>query len=875
MMLHSNSHPMVYYCISRSNPVSGHEQSTTAVSIEPDSSNEVSIDDSDELYESFDSNFVANPCDGIGMLIRLAIQGAQRGLEGIVDCGNDVLCKKPKEMGCNGEINMSSSLVSSSPHPNESQQASGPMEMMDELHENVNDEPGGVGRVKNSEVRRDISQENNEAAREDEAEKNRDGLLRQQTQAQQHHQSEKHSTIILPLNSLNESAITKDSCSVRILPGGSFCSQGFAMIGEEEANTTRACNYKNIAKKLSFEINSEGMLISGEVDEELKVQTAKVRSDRRDHAEIEMRSIDNAAVGAAPWKVHADNRDDTKTHTTSSKTKAAAGYALATPPLGEITNKGSEKMKKLMNGIKITFPPNVTVGSRKDSAKPKKVSPSSKKKYQKQQQHKTSSNRSTMDMNQPIFVADFASDVAIDSMGFPDLTCVPDTQRDVILSTHHPDVNYSSDLMEKTDEVLEMHEPSGGGGAKNSEIRRVVSKEGLVEAPSEQLVRERQQAHAQQQYIEDHNKITLSCATTIESKDAIGAKSLIKMVKNINPLKNLNLSTIDKDSNSVSIPDSGSYSMVSSMVSKEKARNKKAVDCQDAAKASDTSSLNREAIIKDSLCQKNNNKINSEHVSIYGEADEEQVQTVKVKADRRDPTEIEKRNNGDAAGAAVWKIHADIQVDATNHIASSKTKAATVDSLPKLPLGTSHARKGKSLNKGSEKAKELMNEIRKPCSIKVKDDSRKDDAKFQKVTPDSKKNKDEKQPQLKISSPDCIMAPSQPNFAADFAGNVALDSMGFPDLTSGPCSAEKPSWKSNFTEDNPFATEARGRASPTKTAETKTCAYCHKGGGAAADLKLCSACRSTYYCSHECQSRDWIGGHSKTCKPACRHSQDY
>jgi hypothetical protein len=40
------------------------------------------------------------------------------------------------------------------------------------------------------------------------------------------------------------------------------------------------------------------------------------------------------------------------------------------------------------------------------------------------------------------------------------------------------------------------------------------------------------------------------------------------------------------------------------------------------------------------------------------------------------------------------------------------------------------------------------------------------------------------------------------------------------------------------------------------------CRACGKSEG---KMKLCSSCRIAYYCSHECQKKDWKAGHKKTC----------
>jgi hypothetical protein len=108
-------------------------------------------------------------------------------------------------------------------------------------------------------------------------------------------------------------------------------------------------------------------------------------------------------------------------------------------------------------------------------------------------------------------------------------------------------------------------------------------------------------------------------------------------------------------------------------------------------------------------------------------------------------------------------------------------------------------------------------------------------------------------------------------------GTAAVDAMGFPISTTSK------SWESDFfSGSNPFITtsstpsndDIRSIASPTTVAAAtldtplRCCAWCGVGGTnikAAQKLKLCSACQSTYYCSADCQSKDWTNGHSVTC----------
>jgi hypothetical protein len=101
----------------------------------------------------------------------------------------------------------------------------------------------------------------------------------------------------------------------------------------------------------------------------------------------------------------------------------------------------------------------------------------------------------------------------------------------------------------------------------------------------------------------------------------------------------------------------------------------------------------------------------------------------------------------------------------------------------------------------------------------------------------------------------------------------AVDSLGFPLATSNDILFNAASWESDFSSGNPFAGEGiSGGFSPVSVATSLKphgCAWCGLGDSNGKDvmkLKLCSACRSTYYCSSECQSKDWINGHSETCQ---------
>ena len=47
------------------------------------------------------------------------------------------------------------------------------------------------------------------------------------------------------------------------------------------------------------------------------------------------------------------------------------------------------------------------------------------------------------------------------------------------------------------------------------------------------------------------------------------------------------------------------------------------------------------------------------------------------------------------------------------------------------------------------------------------------------------------------------------------------------------------------------------------------CNYCLKIPTTASIMQRCSKCRAVYYCSRECQAKDWGRGHKELCKIAC------
>lgn len=115
----------------------------------------------------------------------------------------------------------------------------------------------------------------------------------------------------------------------------------------------------------------------------------------------------------------------------------------------------------------------------------------------------------------------------------------------------------------------------------------------------------------------------------------------------------------------------------------------------------------------------------------------------------------------------------------------------------------------------------------------------------------------------------------QQAFVADFSPKGDVDSMGFP-LNATPKQGNNDNsreWEASFNgSDNLFAgasQDKQGCCTPVAN-ETRICAWCKKGGTSNPDivkkLKLCSRCQVTYYCSAECQSQDWVGGHATTCK---------
>jgi hypothetical protein len=46
----------------------------------------------------------------------------------------------------------------------------------------------------------------------------------------------------------------------------------------------------------------------------------------------------------------------------------------------------------------------------------------------------------------------------------------------------------------------------------------------------------------------------------------------------------------------------------------------------------------------------------------------------------------------------------------------------------------------------------------------------------------------------------------------------------------------------------------------------KICSNCQSPEGSALKHKICSACKTRFYCSVDCQRADWKGGHKEVCK---------
>jgi hypothetical protein len=105
-----------------------------------------------------------------------------------------------------------------------------------------------------------------------------------------------------------------------------------------------------------------------------------------------------------------------------------------------------------------------------------------------------------------------------------------------------------------------------------------------------------------------------------------------------------------------------------------------------------------------------------------------------------------------------------------------------------------------------------------------------------------------------------------------------IDSMGFPVALPSEHLSNALSWESDFSNSNLFATKdvscVLSPVSVTSSLEAPSCAWCGLRSSNANNikkLKLCSACQSTYYCSSECQSKDWSNGHSETCQPVSEY----
>ena len=60
--------------------------------------------------------------------------------------------------------------------------------------------------------------------------------------------------------------------------------------------------------------------------------------------------------------------------------------------------------------------------------------------------------------------------------------------------------------------------------------------------------------------------------------------------------------------------------------------------------------------------------------------------------------------------------------------------------------------------------------------------------------------------------------------------------------------------------------KTRGFCKPSK-AERQRCRYCDKYEQSPKEFAQCSRCKLAFYCSRECQVKDWKDGHKKLCHP--------
>lgn len=116
--------------------------------------------------------------------------------------------------------------------------------------------------------------------------------------------------------------------------------------------------------------------------------------------------------------------------------------------------------------------------------------------------------------------------------------------------------------------------------------------------------------------------------------------------------------------------------------------------------------------------------------------------------------------------------------------------------------------------------------------------------------------------QFKITSDDIVLNSHSPEGEVEDEANQCLVEVAFsadlPDFISFASSPDVPIDDCSVKSSN---TNATGK-------NVRSCACCGKVNAkeAPVKLKICSRCKTTYYCSAECQKVDWHYGHKHKCK---------
>ena len=408
----------------------------------------------------------------------------------------------------------------------------------------------------------------------------------------------------------------------------------------------------------------------------------------------------------------------------------------------------------------------------------------------------------------------------------------------VVVPTPHGE-NSPEDLTQKMDELLKLLKDKESGGT-------------LASSPGKE---EKQQ---------DGNEVKTATIAKSEAETCVSAKAdeLIEKVRNthLNPVKDLNglnESAITKDSEMLGITNDLVLDPIVDGVVNESVEVERM-----GSKVLDELSF----------------EFNEKGLSISGEAEPEATTTATESAE-------EKAASKPSLHAAAHAVKKEMKTSKVAGKDASKENQKTLDVDPSV-----HTKKAsKSNTKPRRGMKQIFKDIKNVVPKEIKTKGRKSTSAKKATSKPTYKTTTVEDPKVEIEKEgrgtveQQASFPTDALFATDFATETAVDSMGFPTPTSSSTSntiKNGGSWESNFSGDgNPFAGQdiadigsaVCGQVNKTTSAETRICAWCRKGGTKNPDvvkkLKLCSRCQFTYYCSSECQSKDWVKGHSTTCQP--------